>query len=222
MVASSASKQRQLPYRGSGGDLLVFAPRFIMDRMKGFEKDMRICLTPVMATHRKGQTHAYFPGLAACCGAIEYLGALSIGNPVPIKKGLSRGHIQEFARRYMAQPDYDNEAMRVLWDLFRNGTAHHGITSGVWIDQHVGRADRRLIWAIDERTMQPAVSVREKIGTLIRDPPWNCAYTHVATVHLGQLALDIRAAADCLAADIKAGGKPLERFRTAMEVLYPR
>ena len=134
MVASKPSKQPQLPYRGSGGDLVVFAPRFIMDRMAGFEKDMRICLTPGLATHRKGLTHAYFPGLAACCGAIEYLGALSVGNPGPIKKGLSRGHVQDFARRYMAQPHYDNEAIRVLWDLFRNGTAHHGITSGVWID----------------------------------------------------------------------------------------
>lgn len=222
MVAGKPSTHRQLPYRGSGGDLLVFAPRFIADRMKGFEKDIRICLTPVPATHRAGQTHAYFPALAACCGAIEYLGALSIGNPIPIRKGLSRGHIQKFAHRYMAQPDYDGEAIRILWDVFRNGTAHHGITSGVWIDQHADQAGRRLTWAIDERTVRPAVEVRKKVGTLTAHPPWDCPHTHVATVRLGQLALDIRGAADCLVADIEAGGKALDRFRTAMEVLYPK
>jgi len=145
--AQPRSKSRRPAYRGSGGDLQVFAPRFIADRMQGFEKDMRICLTPVPAAHRKGQTHAYFPALAACCGAIECLGALSVGNPVPIKKGLARGAIEEFARRYMTQPDYNREAVRLLWDQFRSGTAHHGITSGVWVDKHAVQADRRLTWA---------------------------------------------------------------------------
>jgi hypothetical protein len=190
--------------------------------MRGFEKDIRICLTPILATHRKGETHACFPALAACCGAIEYLAALSIGIPAPIKRGMSRGHIQDFARRYMAQPDYDEETMRILWDLFRNGTAHHGITSGVWVDQHTQQSSRRLTWAIDERTGRPAVEVRKKVGTLTRHPPWDCAHTHVATVRLGQLALDIPTAADQLADDIAAGGKALERFRVAMEVLYPK
>ena len=135
MVASKPSKQPQLPYRGSGGDLVVFAPRFIMDRMAGFEKDMRICLTPVLATHLQGTDARLLPpGLAACCGAIEYLGALSVGNPGPIKKGLSRGHVQDFARRYMAQPHYDNEAIRVSVGPIpeRHGTSRH----------HVRRMDR--------------------------------------------------------------------------------
>jgi len=189
--------------------------------MKGFAKDIRICLTPIPASHREGSTHAYFPALAACCGAIEYLGALSIGKSVPIRRGLSRGHIQEFAGRYMAQPDYDREVIRILWDLFRNGTAHHGITSGVWVDQHADQVARRITWAINEKARSPAVAVREKVGTLTRHPPWDCPYTHIATVHLGQLANDIQAAAARLATDIVAGGKALERFRVAMGVLYP-
>ena len=222
MVVVNASRRGNARHRGSRGDLLVFAPRFIADRMNGFEKDMRICLTPVPAMHRNGETHAYFPALAACCGAIEYLGALSIGIPGPIKRGLSRGHVQEFARRYMAQPDYNGEAVRILWDLFRNGTAHHGITSGVWIDQHDHQSSRRLTWAIDERSGRPAVEVREKVGTLTKHPPWDCAHTHVATVRLGQLVFDIRAAAHRLVDDIAAGERALDRFRVAMEVLYPR
>lgn len=222
MVAGTTSKHRQSPYRGSGGNLEVFAPRFIADRIKGFNKDIRICLAPVPATHRKGLTHAYFPALSACCGAIEYLGALSIGIAGPIKKGLARSHVQEFAGRYMPQPDYDDEAVRILWDLFRNGTAHHGITSGVWIDRHAGQADRRLTWSVDERAVRPAVEVQERNGTLTQHPPWDCAYTHVATVRLGQLAADIRAAADQLATDIANGGEALKRFRVAMEVLYPK
>lgn len=196
MVAGYPSSHRRLPHRGSRGDLRLFAARFIADRMAGFEKDLRICLTGVRATHRKGETHAYFPALAACCGALEYLGALSVGNHVPIRRGLSRGHVQEFARRYMVQPDYDREAVRILWDLFRNGTAHHGITSGIWIDLHADTFSRRLTWAIDEKTGQPALEVRAKAGTLRKHPPWDCTYTHIATVRVGQLALDVRDAAD--------------------------
>jgi hypothetical protein len=189
--------------------------------MRGFEKDMRICLMGVPATHRNRLTHAYFPALAACCGAIEYLGALSIGLPNPIKRGLSRTHICDFARRYLAQPDYDAEVIRILWDLFRNGTAHHGITSGVWIDQHAGMGGRRLSWAITERTGRPALSLQPKTGTLNRDSPWDCGYTHVATISLGQLTSDILEAAARLSAEIAIGGDPLERFRVAMETLYP-
>lgn len=189
--------------------------------MRGFEKDMRICLTGVPATHRGGVTHAYFPALAACCGAIEYLGALYVGHPNPIKKGLSRTHINDFARRYLPQPDYDVEAVRILWDLFRNGTAHHGITSGVWIDQHPGMSGRRVTWAITEQRARPALSLQPKTGTLNRDSPWDCGYTHVATISLGQLSTDVLEAAGRLAAEIALGGEPLDRFRVAMETLYP-
>jgi len=70
--------------------------------------------------------------------------------------------------------------------------------------------------------VRPAVEVKPKVRVLTRDPPWDCAHTHIAIVRLGQLAIDIRAAADRLAADIAAGGKALERFRVAMEVLYPK
>lgn len=208
-------------YRGSGGDLQVFAPRFIEGRMQGFEKDMSICLAGIPTSEGGGLTHAYFPALAACCGAIEYLGALSVGQRNPILRGLSRTHITDFARRYLPQPDYDAEAVRILWDLFRNGTAHHGITSGVWVDHHPAMNGRRLTWSITEKTGRPALSVQPKAGTLDRDPPWDTTYTHVATLMLGQVASDVIEAAGRLAAEIALGGEPLNRFRVAMEALYP-
>jgi hypothetical protein len=110
-ATSPTARQERGPYRGSGGDLRVFAPLFIDDRMAGFEKDLRICLTPVPAIHRRGETHAYFPALAACCGAIEYLATLTIGRARPIRDGLVRRDIESFAQDYMRQPDYDAEAV---------------------------------------------------------------------------------------------------------------
>jgi hypothetical protein len=221
--ASSTDRHRRGPHRGSGGSLQVFAPVFIAERMTGFEKDMRICLTPIPAVHRKGETHAYFPALAACCGAIEYLAAMVIGRPKAIRQGLARSDVSAFADAYMRQPDYSSEAIRILWDLFRNGTAHHGITSGVWIDKHAHEDGRRMTWSILASDQNPAIEVVAKEGVLRLDPPWDCAYTHIAKVRLGRLVRDVRSAADRVAEKIASGDDTaLRHFKVAMEVLYPK
>jgi hypothetical protein len=190
--------------------------------MDGFRKDMRICLTPTPALHRTGETHAYFPALAACCGAIEYLGALSCGNDRAIREGLTVGQITTFAETYMPQPDYDRSAVRILWSLFRNRVAHYGITSGVWVDQHEEFKGRRLIWEVRETRGQPALSIKQQEGTLKYDPPHDCSYTHLALIRLAQLALDVESAALRLIEHIEREvGASLSKFSVAMNVLYP-
>ena len=115
-------------HRDSNGDMLIFASRFILGRMAGFEKDMKICLTGVPSKTRSKITHAYFPTLMSCCGTLEYLAGLYVGRA---DISISRRAIATYAARYMPQPDYDGEAVRILIDALRNAVAHRGISTGV-------------------------------------------------------------------------------------------
>ena len=76
----SDKRRRVLVHRGAIGNIGAFAPKYIQGRLGGFEKDMRICLTPVKLRDGSGTTHAYLPAVAACCGILEYLTALWRGD----------------------------------------------------------------------------------------------------------------------------------------------
>src|SRR5437667_12620379 len=67
-------------HRGSAGEMAKFAPRFLLARMSGFEKDMKICLAPVPSMTHSGWTHACFPAFMSCCGTLEYLAGLYAGH----------------------------------------------------------------------------------------------------------------------------------------------
>ena len=79
-----------------------FAERFIRNRLKSFEKDIRICLTPASVRHPSGVTHAYFPALSACCGTLEYMAGLYRGNI----RGIGDQHVANWANRFLPQPEY--------------------------------------------------------------------------------------------------------------------
>lgn len=202
-------------HRGANGDPKAFAQAFISARMDGFKKDIDICLTGVKAKNRDGLTHAYFPALMSCCATLEYLADLFLGR----NKALSRGDIQLYADRFLPQPAYDAETIRVLWDLFRNGIAHHGITSGVWIDRHAAQGMRRLTWTVD-CDGAAAIEVKADAGTLSRDPPWPASYTHRATILIRPLSRDIAQSAERFAAALDAAS--LKNFNKCMVKLYPK
>lgn len=205
------------PHRGAVDNMAAFAPRFIQARMDGFEKDIRICLTPNDATGDARETCAYFPALAACCAAIEYLTALWTGS----MKSMGRTNVEKFATRFLPQPHYDGEAVRVLWDLFRNRVAHHGITSGIWVDRHAHIGGRRLLWSLTRESSLPAIEVHARAGELVLDPPWPCSYTHVAIVRLARLAHDVRESSLGVIAEFGKEPAALVKFTKAMRELYP-
>lgn len=64
--------KKRAPHRGLANDNGAFAKQFVLDRLVGFEKDMKICLRPIRSSTRAADTHAYFPALTACCGTLEY------------------------------------------------------------------------------------------------------------------------------------------------------
>lgn len=205
-------------HRGAIGNTAVFARKFIKERFVGFEKDMKIGLTPVESETRSVVTHAYFPALAACCGILEYLAALYRGNV----GGIGWQQIADFAERYLPQPDFDRETVRVLFGAFRHPVAHRGIASGVWVDRNHGAGrGRRLTWKVLADAKRPACEVVAEVGQLMMDPPWPCPYTHRVHVHLRGLWIDIRDAARLYSREIGKDQLLQANFEACMRQLYP-
>lgn len=204
-------------HRGAAANMAVFATRFIQGRLEGFEKDMKICLTPMRLESSKERTHAYLPALAACCGLLEYLSGLYRGN----LQGNGWRQIAEFAVRYLPQPDYDKEAIRILFEVFRHPIAHRGIASGIWVDRNNGPGNgRRITWQVSADAKRPACEILPQKGRLMRDPPWPCSYSHRGHIHLRSMWVDIRGAAKRYSEDI-VDPQLQTRFASCMKHLYP-
>jgi hypothetical protein len=211
---------RKLPdQRGAAGSIADFAPRFIEGRLVGFAKDLKICLTGVPSPVAKKRTYAYFPALATCCSTLEYFVALHRGNLDPA----GWRQVATYAAKYLPQPDFDQDTVRVLVEAFRHPIAHRGIESGVWVDRSNGPgAGRRLVWEVTAGTQRPACQLNAEAGTLTKDPPWPTPYTHRVQIHLGALWIDIRESARKYANDVSSDRQLQANFRACMQRLYPQ
>ena len=206
-------------HRGLADQQGAFAERFILGRMSGFEKDIKICLTAVPSTDRKGLTHAYFPALAACLGTLEYMSGLFKGNI----ESVGWRDVWAWSQRYLPQPDYEEDVVRVLVEAFRNSIAHRGIASGVWVDKkpNPGMPKRRFTWSVHADSRRPAITFAAEDRILRSDPPWDCPYSHRAHIRLLALFVDIRAAANAYAEEVRENDKLQKKFFACMKQLYP-
>ena len=207
-------------HRGALYNPAAFAPDFVRGRIRGFQKDIGICLTGIPSTTRDGLTHAYFPALAACCSTLEYLAGLYLGKAA-FKRALGHKDIADYSRRFLPQPDYDDSVIRILVDAFRHAVAHRGIATGVWVDQHPDTQGRRLVWKIYENGEAPAIQIKEDHGVIDKDPPWKCRYTHRVHIHLAALAKDICDSAERYLAALVAEPELQRKFMDCMKRLYP-
>ncbi len=130
--------------------------------MVGFEKDMLICLKPIDHPTRNGETHAYFPFLMSCLGAIEYLARLRSGcRP---NSGVPMQEVEAFIREHI--PDLQ-AVIGLLFEAIRHPVAHRGIASGVTvIKDKSGNVQGRFTWRITESNARPSVQVRKECGVL--------------------------------------------------------
>jgi hypothetical protein len=208
-------KQRAA-HRGADGDVAAFAQSFLESRLAGFEKDMSICLTATPSRTRPGLTHAYFPALGASFGLIEYVSGLYRGN----LKGIGWAQVADWAERYLPQPDYDRDAMKVFFDAFRHSVAHRGIASGIWVDRS-RNIRRRVTWRVSADSRRPACKLIEEAGLLKNDPPWPTAYTHRMHIHLKALKTDLVRAVLEYAASVQNDRGLQANLKACMRQLYP-
>jgi hypothetical protein len=216
-MTSSYHQEKRERHRGATNDIATFAPRFLTGRLQGFEKDMKICLTGVPSTTGLKNTHAYFPALISCCGMLEYVAGLFVGRI----EGLGKREVADYALKYLPQPDYDAEAIRILFDAFRNAVAHRGIASGVWKDEHQKHKGRRLTWRVLADSYHPPLELVSSPGVIELDSPWDCQYSHRVQIRLGRLWRDMRDSVKRYAADLPGSPKLLGNFKRCMSELYP-
>lgn len=210
--------QTKVKHRGAGANGGEFAKKFVLARLDGFEKDIHICLKPAPSKSRPGPTHAYFPALATCCGFLEYLTVLYRGST----NSPGWRNISNWALRYMRQPDYNEERVRILVEHFRHSVAHRGIATGVWVDREPGpEMGRRLTWKVSADALRPSIHIVPEANTLVRDSPWPCSYTHRVHIHLRALAIDLREGARSYAQDVSGATALQEKFFECMHRLYP-
>jgi hypothetical protein len=205
----------QPDHRGATAGPAAFAASFVAARFRGFDKDLKICLTPVAAEHRSGVTHAYFPALASCCSTLEYLTALYRGNA----RGIGWQQIHAFAVEYLPQPEYDVDAVKVLFNALRHPVAHRGIASGVTVEP--APSTRRIVWRITASSIRPACRLVADVGVLTKDSPWPTPYTHRVHINLRRLGLDLRSAAEDYGRDIQIKPELVANFQRCMHQLYP-
>jgi hypothetical protein len=181
---------------------------------------MQICLTGVPSKDRAGVTHAYFPALMNCCATLEYLASLFAGHTRPC-------NVREIIAyaKFLPKPDYSGDAIRVLFCAFRHSVAHRGIASGVWVDRHQAKKERRITWNVHADARRPALEMLSMPGVLRLDPPWDCPYTHRAQIHLGRLWRDIVdsvLAPDGYRDELVSNRDLKDKFTNCMRRLYPK
>lgn len=215
-------KLADLPYKGSGGDMAIFAPRYLDDRLKTFAKDMNICLTGRPSEDREGNTHAYSPGLMNCCGMLELLANLYGGTTKNHKKRYER--IDAYSK-FLPHPCYSKDNLRVLYRSLRNATAHHGTAGGVWPENDKVKNGRRVTWRIYADYNHPALALKAESCVLRNDSPHDSPYTHRMHVRLGRLWRDIRDSVfesngylDALQSDPVL----LKNFENCITCIYPK
>jgi hypothetical protein len=147
---------------------------------------------------------------------LEYVAGLYVGRI----DGLGKREVNEYAR-YLPQPDYNAEAIRVLFDAFRNAVAHRGIASGVWVDPQPVTRRRRFTWKVLAGAARPALEVVASQGEIKYDSPWPCPYTHRVHIHLGRLWRDIRDSVESYLAELVTSQRLQDNFMRCMRQLYP-
>lgn len=209
-------KNKRPNHRDDSDDMASFAKKFLETRLGGYRKDMQICLTPAASLGRTGAKHAYFAGLGASCGFLEYMAALFSGHV----NGVGWQQVAAWTERFMPQPDYDRETTRIFFSAFRHSVAHRGIATGIWVDRKM-TPHNRVTWKLLADSRRPACALVAESGTLVTEPPWPCKYTHRMHVHLKGLELDLAGALPGYASAIATEPKLLANFCSCMRQLYP-
>lgn len=216
MGYTSRQVDQDSAHRNAAGNVAAFARHFLQARLAGFEKDLAICLTPIQSSTRRGLTHAYFPALSACFGFLEYLAGLHRGN----LNGIGWVQVANWADRFLPQPDYNRELVRILFSAFRHSVAHRGIATGVWVDRSK-TPHLRVTWRVLADVRRPACKLIGERGTLKRDPPWPCPYTHRMQIHLKALQSDLAEGVLNYIAAVEIDKKLQSNFEACMRQLYP-
>lgn len=212
-------KSRRILYKGSDGIIRKYAEPYLRDRLSGFDKDMKICLKGIPQPNSRELTHAYFPALMNCCGLLELLGGLYTGNTDSTK--INR--VFKY-RKFLPQPDYSVENIRLLFVVLRHATAHLSTGSGVRIPTKGDYRGKRITWKIYADSQYPAIRLEKERDDLDEQSPWDCPHEYRLHVRLKRLQCDIRGSVlneGGYLSELLPSKNLMRNFETCMRQIYP-
>lgn len=167
--------------------VIRFAKIFVRRRLKGFKKDIDICLKP-----DENKSHAYMPALMACFSLLDLFSGLYAGQ--------MSGHNHEQLIKYMrdfAPPNrYDDYCLKVAYVGFRHTLAHLShpyFVLNTGKDNRLKQKQMLLTWTISEEENDPPIELitLQKPKKIKRQPtPWALSYDHRIHISIPSLARD--------------------------------
>jgi len=200
-----------------------FARGFIGNRLYGFRKDIRVCLTQ---DKRTGES-AFFPALITCIAMLELLSGMYNGD-------LTHYHtlerILKFRKLFMDKRVYTPLLTKILYTVMRHKVAH--LTHPYYVTDTRNerylrdyKKQMRITWSISNGASQQAIQLIAEKGTVTRSPrpPWPVIYDHRLMIHLRTLSDDISNAADAYGTALSASKNKIlrNRFEETMKFFYP-
>jgi hypothetical protein len=216
-VPSAAS----LPSFGSSSELLQFAKAFFRGQVRGFRKDICICLTQ----NGRGE-HAYFPALIRCISFLDLLGGLHAGDIVDHK----RAQLLAYAKRFMDINHYDELRLSILYEGFRHKIAHlsdpypvfdTGTKKKVFDPPY-----RRITWTVyASKRPIPIELIAYPKSECLKNAlhPWPVSYDHRIKISLRRFANDITKSIyspDGYLKHLQSDRTAQRNFERAMQVFY--
>jgi hypothetical protein len=199
------------------GGVVRFARIFVRRRLKGFKKDMQVCLKPGAP---EKEERAFMPMLTNTIALLELFSGLHSGH----LRRRNQTHLTDYLKAFGPR-EYDDYLLTLLYVAFRHKLAHlshpHVGLNTVKEDSLKSRP-MRLAWSI---TADP----RDEPITLTKLPrsrqprwptPWKVTVDHKVEISVHTLAEDvIKSTAKYLAA-LKTNQDLRDKFRRCMKDFY--
>jgi len=207
-----------LPF-ATDDDVIAFAKVFLTGRIKGFRKDIRVCLRA-----SKGRHHAYLPGLITCIAFFDLLSGLFCGK----LDGHGHKEFVAFTTVFLDPARYTRDELDILYLGFRHKLAHLGHPYAVFDTGRKPRVfpgpKRRIAWTI-YKTHRPRPITLTRVSPPMQlkhtKVPWPVSYDQRIEISVASLGIDARKAAEGYLAKLVDNAPLLENFRKCMTEFYP-
>ena len=206
----------------ASGGVVRFAKIFVRRRLKGFRKDIAVCLK----AEGDGKTddkeeRAFMPGLMATISLLDLFSGLYAGDV----ENHNDTHLVRYLRDF-APGRYDEYLLKVLYVVFRHKLAHLSHPYFVLNTKNDGRLKKnpmRLTWSItsDSRSEPIKLTPLSRSRLIRRQPtPWKVRIDHVVEISIRTLAADAIATTAGYLSALKRDPTIQDNFRKCMYKLY--
>ena len=197
-------------------ETIRFARIFVRRRLKGFKKDINICLAG-----GPNDDKAFMPALMATISLLDLLSGLYAGRV----EGHNDVEFVDFFKTFMPGR-YNEYELKVLYIAFRHKLAH--LSHPYFVLNTVRRAKLNkqpmlLAWAISSDAHEPPIKIRKlPRSRLVRGQPvpWKTRMDHVIDISIRTLAEDAIKVAAAYIKRLQSDPDLWKKFKDCMPEFY--